>query len=152
MPSLSKSVKFAAMAAVMVLSAAVIQWVWLGIETPWLGWIDAGTVLQVGSWIVQLAMSAAVFTLLTLEPRQQGRTPGIVLAAGLVGATLVWMPGLLFNTGLAICAEGIAPCLALGLLVVLVRTGHRDLLWPGMAALLGALTQVGFMLWVARSF
>jgi hypothetical protein len=61
------------------------------VRRPLRGLYDTHWVLSRGTLIDQLVMGAAVLTLLTLERIQRGRTLGIVLAAGLVGTSLVGM-------------------------------------------------------------
>jgi hypothetical protein len=149
---LLKFTRIAALAAVLILSVATIQSVWWGIETSWGGLFDAEWVLSWGTLIDQLVMGTAIVTLLSLERIQERRTPGIALASGLVGTTLFGMATFITNPDLSIYSEGLALCFALGLMMVLVRTRRRELLWPGMAALLGAMTHALWLVGLAISF
>jgi len=137
--------KFAALAAGMILLLATIEWVRLGPKTSRLEWDDVDRLIW-GTMIDQLVAGAAVASLLTRGPIQLGRSAGITLAVGLVGTALVGLatPAMAGPEWVELATAALALCLALGLVGTLAPMRRSKLLWLAMAALLGALLQVTF--------
>jgi hypothetical protein len=159
--------KFAALAAGIALLLATTYWARLEVEPrKWDYWGNIDEPLQWVIFINQLATGIAVVVLLARERIQRGRMLGIILAAGLLGTTLLGigaellgreasllgMATLILDPGQEIYADLLGLCFAVGLVVAFAGTKRWKPLCVGMAALAGALMRIMRLVWLARSF
>jgi hypothetical protein len=122
-----------------------------GADTQLSDWLFSDQVAWLGL-IDQLVTGSAVVALLAREKIQRGRILAIILAVGLAATTLVGMATFTANVDQEGAAEMLAFCLALGLVVVFAGTRGWELLWLGLAALMGTLPLAIELLSAALSF
>jgi hypothetical protein len=150
--------KFAVLAAGMILLLATVTWVQFNVGDQNWGYWNIDEQVQWAVFITLLATSIAVVVLLARERIQRGRILGIVLATGLLVTTLLGVGMSLLELAtliplpILVVADPLAFCFALGLVVVLAETRRWKLLWLGMAALAGTQILVNRLVGLGLSF